>query len=59
MIRVTWDEFVKAGSQCIAAKFPDHTLVLPPQFKKDYGSYDGGIGDAYDLPGFVDFEIAE
>lgn len=57
MIRLTWEEFTQLAYEKVREKFPDLTLN-PPQFKKNHGSYDGGIGEAYDIPDFVDFEVS-
>jgi hypothetical protein len=56
MIRLNWSEFVRAAYERLQQLNP--TLELkPPQFMKDHGSYSGGIGEAYEVPDFVDFEV--
>lgn len=56
MIRLNWKEFVQAACERLAQLNPSFTLS-DPSFRTDHGSYDGGIGDSYDLPHFVDFDV--
>jgi hypothetical protein len=56
MIRLNWIEFVTAGCERLKELNPQFE-VGDPSFRTDHGSYNGGIGDSYDLPHFVDFEI--
>lgn len=56
MIRLNWIEFVKAGRERLQQLNPDWVLG-EPAFRTDHGSYNGGVGDSYDLPHFVDFEV--
>lgn len=56
MIRLDWTEFVRAGCERLAQLNPSLTIG-EPAFRTDHGPYDGGIGDSYDLPHFVDFEV--
>ncbi len=55
-IQLTWEEFIQLGWEKVGEKFSNS--LHPPQFKKDYGRGEG-IGKAYDLPDFVEFEVAE
>ena len=57
MIRLNWKEFVQAACERLAQLNPSFTLS-EPSFRTDHGSYNGGVGDSYDLPDFVDFDTA-
>jgi hypothetical protein len=54
-LTVDWSEFVGAAMRCLRSEHPELELG-PPQFKKDYGSYES-IGDMYDFPTFIEMEI--
>ena len=56
MIRLNWAEFVQAAKERFEQLNPTLTIG-EPSFRTDHGSYNGGIGDSYDLPHFVDFEV--
>jgi len=56
-IVVTWDEFVKLAEIGFNVANPGITIAGEPKMKKDHGSYDGGIGEAYDIPTEVWFEV--
>jgi hypothetical protein len=58
MIRLNWIEFVKAGRERLQQLHPDMTIG-EPAFRTDHGAYNGGIGESYDLPHFVDFEVEQ
>lgn len=57
MIRLTMEEFTQLAFLKMEDKHPDLSLVNPPRFMKNH--YDGGIEEAYGVPDFVDFEVAD
>jgi hypothetical protein len=56
-IVVTWEEFVALAVLGFKTSNPGRVISESPKIKKDYGSYDGGIGDAYEVPTEVWFEV--
>jgi hypothetical protein len=58
MLRLTWAEFVQIATEAVQAKYPDFAKATP-MFMHDYGGYDGGIKEGYEVPMCVDFEVRE
>ena len=54
MLRLAWDEFVAIAVEAVQKKYPDF-IGTTPMFMHDYGSYDGGIKEGYEVPFCVDF----
>lgn len=54
IIRVSMEEVLQMLGKNLQAQ--GYRLQSIAAFKKDYGSYNGGVGDAYDIPDFVEFE---
>jgi hypothetical protein len=56
-IVLSWDEICVLIQDAVAQKYGKGVGL--PQFKKDHGSYDGGVGDAYDIPSEVWLEVID
>jgi hypothetical protein len=53
-IKIPWPEFVALATAQLRLI---HSGADEPQFKKDYGC--DGIGDMYDFPSFVEYELKQ
>lgn len=58
-LRLSWEEFILAALRDIKRNQSKicHESTIGVDFLRDYGPHSGGVGEAYDLPHFVDINL--